>query len=120
MFCILSRCKNGIAEHSDYTKDADVTDVAGGTRHHRKNMLAALPLDEDKYADYASNPPKDSTTRSTRSSRLRGSARGAVDYNEEKVCISYFLPLLVHWGYNHISCPTVTLIIQIIIFTRLV
>ena len=112
------RCKNGIEEHSDYTKDADVTDVAGGTRHHRKNMLAALPLDEDKYADKASNPPKDSTTRSTRSSRLRGSTRGAVDYNEEKVCISYFLP--PSCPLNHISCPTVTLIIQIIIFTCLV
>ena len=115
MFYILIRCKNGIEEHSDYTKDADVTDVAGGTRHHRKNMLAALPLDE-KYADKASNAPKDSTTRSTRSSRLRGSTRGAVDYNEEKVCISYYLPP----SCPHISCPTVTLIILIIIFTRLV
>ena len=103
MFYILSRCKNGIGEHSDYTKDADVTDVAGGARHHRKNMLAALPLDEDKYADKAINPPKDSTTRSTRSSRLRGSTRGAVDYNEEKVCISYFMPLTCPQGVYNIS-----------------
>ena len=66
--------------HED-AKDTDVTDVAGGTRHHRKIMLDSLTQNEQ------AEKPMDSSrnTRSTRSSRLRGPTRATVNYNEEKV-----------------------------------
>ena len=69
--------------------NTDVTDVAGGTRQHRKLMLNTLPLDEtsEQTIDTSKN------TRSTRSSRLRGPSRNTVNYNEEKVLTAAFLKI---------------------------
>ena len=75
------RKNNGIAKLQEDEKNTDVTDVAGGTRQHRKLMLNTLPLDEqsEQTIDTSKN------ARSTRSSRLRGPSRNTVNYNEEKV-----------------------------------
>ena len=81
------RKNNGIDKLQEDEKSIDVTDVAGGTRQHRKVMLNALPLNEpsEQTIDTAKN------TRSTRSSRLRGPSRNTVNYNEEKVFTTVFI-----------------------------
>ena len=83
-----NRCrnKNGVNENSKRAQNLDVTDVAGGTRNHRKVLQPTLPPSEDTIiTECKSKSSKIGNTRSTRSSRSRGSNRAVVNYNEEKV-----------------------------------
>ena len=83
-FC---RKKNGINENCERSQKRDVTDVAGGTRNHRKVLQPTLPLSKDTITTTESKSitSEIGNTRSTRSSRSRGSNRAVVNYNEEKV-----------------------------------
>ena len=73
-------------ENSERAQNLDVTDVAGGTRNHRKVLQPTLPLSKDtKTTECKSISSEIVNTRSTRSSRSRGTNRAVVNYNEEKV-----------------------------------
>ena len=67
-------------------KSADVPDVAGGSRNHRNILLSKGNSTKSTSKSEAIATAKDSALgRTTRSSRLRGLSRTAVNYDENEV-----------------------------------